>query len=495
MKMLLRLAVACLLSLSTSGQLTRSAAVGGGAALGSAPRSNFPPQLPRPFTLPETMLQRSAHNLWRSPRLARLAERLTTPGGNLTLAVLGGSFSAPMKDNWVAQAGHALRAWFPDLTVRVVNAAKGGSTPSYALACTEFLVPPEEADVVVVEYNPNTLFSCHARTPAEAPKCVEFEILLRKLQSWRRRPLLLLLQMSYPMPESYPNGPSTAFQYTAEEAMGTLAAYYGLPYVSLRDALWQSARAGVPGFTDADTRNLEGPPGKQSLFHYKAAGHTLAADALLYWLREGLALAARGGGGGGGGDGGDALSSDEHLPPPLWRAAAEVPATLICGHSTFNESGSSALRVAAAPGWRLLADDPRRKKFGYVQHGRNTASALAFSWKPPRDVPGGATVVLLGYLKSYDSVMGAFDARCAGGCTCAPARVDCLDTRSRTSTTEFVRLPLNVSATGGACSLRVTPAADNADAAKVKISALVVLSCDAQPCEALDYVSPQRVDY
>lgn len=453
--------------------------------------SSFPPPLPRPFTLPLTMLQRSAHGLWRSPRLVRLAERLAQPGGNLTLAVLGGSFSAPMRDNWVAQAGHALRAWFPDLNVRVQNGAKGGSTPSYALACTEFLVPPEEADVVVVEYNPNTVFSCFALRASEAPRCVEFEILLRKLLGWQRRPLLLLLQMGYPQPESHLHNPSTAFQYTAEEGMATLCAYYGLPYVSLRDALWQSARAGLAGFSDAETRSLEGPPGRQSLFHYKASGHTLAADALLYWLRQGLALAAAADDA----EAGDAMAN-EALPPPLWPPAAEVPETLICGHSAFNESGSGALAVEAAPGWRLLADDERRKKFGYVHHGRNASSSLTFSWALRGGAARGSNMVLLGYLKSYDPSMGALTAACTGACACDPITVTCLDTRSKTSTTEFVRLPLRAAGSGGGrCTLSVAPSPANGDASKLKISALVVLACSAKRCDALDYISPKRVDF
>ena len=456
----------------------------------SAVGGAFPPPLPRKFTMPLSMLQRTAHALWRSPRLVQLAGRLVAPGGNLTVAVLGGSFSARMRGNWVEQVGVALADWFPDKSLQLVNAAKGGSTPVYALACTEFLVPAE-ADIIVVEYNPNIRFSCYALKPEEARECVEFEILLRKLQSWPGRPLILLLQMGYPMPESRQNTPASAFQASAEEGMAVLCAYYGLPYISMRDGVWQSQRAGMPGFADSDTRNLEGPIGRQSLFHYKQAGHTLAADALLYWLREGLALGGAASDDDGAARAGDALWAEQELPPPLWLPAAEVPTTLICGHSTFNESGSEQLAVSAAAGWAIAADDPAGRKFGYVQYGRNASSLLRFSWRAER--AGGATVVLLGYLRSYDASMGAFAVTCADDCSCPPLTVNSLH-KAKTSVTDFVRLPLTI-ASSGTCTLQVAPDPQNADAAKVKILALVVMACAAERCESLDYISPSRVDF
>ena len=75
--------------------------------------------------------------------------------------------------------------------------------------------------------------------------------------------------------------------------------------------------------------------------------------------------------------------------------------------------------------------------------------------------------------------------------------MDGLDARVRTSTTEFVRVPLSKNNNGGGreCVLTASPAASNADAAKVKISALVVMACDTPACDALQYISPKRVDF
>ena len=51
------------------------------------------PPPPLSFALSQSMLQRSVHNVWLSPRLSALQAKFAGPSSNLTLSVLGGSFS------------------------------------------------------------------------------------------------------------------------------------------------------------------------------------------------------------------------------------------------------------------------------------------------------------------------------------------------------------------------------------------------------------------
>jgi hypothetical protein len=174
--------------------------------------------------------------------------------------------------------------------------------------------------------------------------------------------------------------------------------------------------------------------------------------------------------------------------PPMWPEALSPPRTLICAHTSFDVPELSIQNG----GWQILADDPKRAKFGFLAYGRNTSQALAFSWANAgvtRSRPGGATLVMLGYLKSYDPVMGRMTASCSGGCECEEVDIDGGDRAAKSSVTDFVRIPLT--ALGEGCTLTVAPAGDNGDSAKMKVSALVVLTCDGAACAALDYLSPK----
>ncbi len=59
-----------------------------------------------------------------------------------------------------------------------------------------------------------------------------YEMLLRRLLTWPGSPAILQVHTIQPFPRS------PSFAHSAEDAINVLGQYYGVPYVSARNALW-----------------------------------------------------------------------------------------------------------------------------------------------------------------------------------------------------------------------------------------------------------------
>jgi hypothetical protein len=400
------------------------------------------------------------HNSWPSPRLLDLCAAFKRRQ-NVTISIIGGSFSSPGNESWVQQTTDVIKNWFPSVPVRVHNAAHGGSVITYGLVCLEDMVYPG-SNLVVVEYNPNALFSCFGTLPEQQPQCVEFELLIRKILRLPSRPAVMLLLMGEP--NFHPFSPAWNFQNTPEDGMAVVASYYGVPYLSMRDALYHNQRANISGFSDSETRHNESWLTPSFFFHYNALGNKYVTDVVIHWLwhvlhlhRSHLLNLP---------DPVDTMKEPSRLPS-LWRGSFEPPETAICVHMFNNVPPQLEVILN---GWTYAADDPKKRKFGYLIHGNNTGQSLQFSFDAAQlNLTDGFTIYI-GYLKTYEG-MGSATLTCIG-CSCTSVQIDGADPKTKTSTTQFKQHSVRANRT---CTISLQPARTNKETDKFKVNAFVVV--------------------
>ena len=168
--------------------------------------------------------------------------------------------------------------------------AVAASGPSYMEHCLHWHVI-DEADLVLVEYAVNL------DANDKAGELASFERMLRKLLSMPRQPAILLVntmelhppkerktkqgsQMAFTGNKAYldgysdgaPSGDDMKFEYPAwaEDGITQLGQYYGVPAVSLRDALFHELKAQDPRFPVKQVFHDRHHPG--------AWGHSLLAQ-------------------------------------------------------------------------------------------------------------------------------------------------------------------------------------------------------------------------
>ncbi|KAF6261146.1 hypothetical protein COO60DRAFT_1625477 [Scenedesmus sp. NREL 46B-D3] len=191
--------------------------------------------------MPLALQTQDAHRILRSGfkheiqgrNWRRLALKLATPGSNVTVAVFGGSVTVghyPSCDNssWVEEAWHWMEAAFPSVHFNFVHLGHGATSANVASLCYYQDLPPE-ADLVLVEYSLNGVAA--------------YENLLRKVIL--RAPntaLLSFAAFAWKVDEVGNKPPYTSvpnpFWNTGEDQHAILAKRYGVPMVSVRDALY-----------------------------------------------------------------------------------------------------------------------------------------------------------------------------------------------------------------------------------------------------------------
>ena len=200
-------------------------------------------------TVPADPIARSqlaAGDPWRLRRAFAKARR----GEPITLGVIGGSItcgaiaSSPDR-SYVASVLAWWRASFPHSETRLVNAGLGGTGSLLGAFRVQRDLLQAEPDVVIVEFAVNDAWVDGAA----------YEGLLRQILACPNAPAVVLLFMMYQ------NGGGD------QDMQSKVGAYYNLPMVSVRDALWPDIAAGRIRWQDYFV----------DIVHPNDAGHAFAA--------------------------------------------------------------------------------------------------------------------------------------------------------------------------------------------------------------------------
>ncbi len=188
--------------------------------------------------------------------------RRAEAGGELTVGFFGGSITqgslAAKHENCYAY--RVFRWWektFPRAVFHYVNGGIGGTTSHYGVsrAVTDLLM--YQPDFVVVDFSVND-------QPDEFFQ-ETYEGLIRKILAWPSGPAVLLLNNVF-----YDTGQN------AQELHNQVGAWYRLPYVSIKDTVWQRMKAGKL------TRREITPDG----LHPNDQGHGLVAEEITAYLEQ-----------------------------------------------------------------------------------------------------------------------------------------------------------------------------------------------------------------
>ncbi|KAL4432396.1 hypothetical protein ABPG77_001695 [Micractinium sp. CCAP 211/92] len=240
-------------------------------------------------------LQRGLLHHGDPARLRRAVAKLLA-GEPTVVAAVGGSISVGrgsatqgkgIDTDWPSyldQFAAWLGAAFPKSRPQLVNKAQSGSTSNIFDACAEIMVP-QDADIVVVEFamNDGTQVDCSRDGSGTVPARASFERLLRKLQALPNRPAVIVLN-SY----SFIRGAMGSYLKNAENEMAIIAAYYGLPTLSVRAAVFHQMLRNQKGYQVDRVRTEvleESQPDELFLFDishpYGPTGHRYMAELLI----------------------------------------------------------------------------------------------------------------------------------------------------------------------------------------------------------------------
>ncbi|MEW5300626.1 MAG: hypothetical protein WDW36_003541 [Sanguina aurantia] len=268
--------------------------------------------------------------------------------------------------------------------------------------------PGVDVDLVLVDYSPNLDPGAEILNPRA--EHMVYERLVRRLLTWKGRPAVLLVQMLWPYNVGWMGDRKIEFIHTTEDAMGVLAQYYGMPTISMRNALWLKQRQAEPGF------GLEMRMADQ--WHLNELGHLYLADMLAWLVKHGLEqLCMR------------ALTSSssrpdrtELLPTPALPTSLLEPSSAPEGPSATSSKYKMCLMASGLEpyvgsrdqAWNYHSDDRHHRKFGYISTTNGSQLQLSIPNPASSSAP---LVVFLSFLRSYDDMARA-DVVCSGGCSC-----------------------------------------------------------------------------
>ncbi|GIL51802.1 hypothetical protein Vafri_7716 [Volvox africanus] len=409
------------------------------------------------FLLPELQLRDGLEHLGTGIRLRSFVSDLVKASRPLKIGVVGGSIS------WGEGAGtHGKTDWFSVFMNWLASAAPGevsgrngcvpGTTSNYMLLCLDHSVDPD-VDLVFVE--------CSSRDGFVDKLILNsivggYEQLLRRLLELPGRPAVVLVHVPYLRPTSF-----SPFPITSEDVQGALAAYYDLPAVSLRNALYplnvhDPTRDFLWNQTFADT-------------HPGDAGHKTLADLAVHLLQEtalGLVHYPV--------SEGEALQRDEPLPPPMYEGNFPPPTpSCLRGPNLLD-------LMVSAEGWTWANEGSKtRPRWGFVATTPGSNLFLRLDIRDLQAAEGGTKAVstvpvLLQYFKSYKTMMGSILLRCEGGCSCPKQTLDGWhEERVSQTSMDLIRTSRVDNAT--TCDLSLTVLEETRTAGhKFKISGVVV---------------------
>lgn len=183
-------------------------------------------------------------------------------GEELVIAFLGGSITqgslATKDENTYAR--RVFSWWkesFPESRFYYVNGGIGGTSSHYGVSRAVTDVLMYQPDFVIVDFSVND-------EPGDFFK-ETYEGVIRKLLSWTSKPAVLLLNNVY-----YDTGSN------AQEYHNAVGGWYGIPYISIKDTVYQRMKAGEY------TREELTPDG----LHPNDFGHKLVAAEIIFFLEQ-----------------------------------------------------------------------------------------------------------------------------------------------------------------------------------------------------------------
>ncbi|WIA23834.1 hypothetical protein OEZ85_013495 [Tetradesmus obliquus] len=238
---------------------------------------------------PEWLLSKGFNGDIDARNWRRLAQKLATPGSKIQVVTFGGSVTAghlPEARNcsWVEQAEVWMKAAFPAVRFEVLNLARGATDVTAASTCWYNHVPAN-TDLIFIEYSANgcTRLQC---TSIMSPLVADYESLLRRVM--RRAPNAALMSLAifafYSHAGTAQNGKNTTiptpYYNTGEDMHAVLARRYGVPMVSVRDALYNMM------WDESALRSALGYGRKHIMkddIHPAFVGHDLYGRGLVAW--------------------------------------------------------------------------------------------------------------------------------------------------------------------------------------------------------------------
>lgn len=183
-------------------------------------------------------------------------------GEAVTLGFLGGSITqgslATTEENCYA---YQVFLWwkkeFPDADIRYVNGGIGGTSSHYGVARAVKDVLMYQPDLVVVDFSVND--------DADLFFQETFEGTLRRILSWPSHPGVLILNNVF-----YDTGEN------AQEFHNSVGAWYQVPYVSMKDTLYQQIQKGIYTREELTSDGL----------HPNDKGHALVAGEIIRFLES-----------------------------------------------------------------------------------------------------------------------------------------------------------------------------------------------------------------
>ena len=389
---------------------------------------------------------------------------------------------------WLQDTVDSLRAALPKALVTAINCGLPGSPLSFAAPCLESHVPAS-ADLVVVD----------AATIRSSPQSAE--AILRRLLSLPRQPAVVLLHFFHwcatnrgcdapPGVEPWSHAHMAANWLAGarmERDLTDLAAYYGLPALSLRAAHYHAAlNATRAGEHPGEGRGPRASWLTKDGLHPTRRGNRQIAALLSTFLLAPLPMSPE-----------QPLPLSPppplhlSLPPPLHATTRDdvsgaPPGAAHVADQCFGWSGPEAVpELERHEGWRLVSEHPAHRaaspRPGLVSSRAGSTAVFrlpAFHWaraaaeqgdaaadacmepavaRGPRaamhsstltsaprprplqrggpgqragaaDARGAGGVLTVQYVTSSTHAMGMAELRCTAGCTCRPA---CLDARYR----------------------------------------------------------------
>ena len=186
------------------------------------------------------------------------------------------------RSGWLLQAFLAFNRSWPHPAHRIVNRAMMATGPYAFVNCLSSHVPLE-ADVVIVAFAD----MCDRRAESEAPIILpSMEAIIRALLQRRPEPPAVLLFNTYAH-RNWNCGGACRFSESCDGQLNELARYYRISTVSVRDALWHDATAGVEQRYDWSSWTQDS--GK----HFtRGLGNKIGAELLHGWLLRAAARSA-----------------------------------------------------------------------------------------------------------------------------------------------------------------------------------------------------------
>eukprot|EP00878_Enallax_costatus_P008946 GHUV01009354.1.p1 GENE.GHUV01009354.1~~GHUV01009354.1.p1 ORF type:complete len:410 (+),score=40.39 GHUV01009354.1:593-1822(+) len=166
---------------------------------------------------------------------ARLAEKLQQEGSNVTIVAFGGSVTVGYRlsnTSYPEEFVAWLQGVFPKVNFKLISLARRATAATFAALCLVQEMPTD-ADLVLIEYSINGYGGqCQCFT---SPQTAGYETLIRKII--RRAPTAAMLGFATFMWLDKENKPGKYYE-TGEDQHGVVCRRYGVPMMSVRDAMY-----------------------------------------------------------------------------------------------------------------------------------------------------------------------------------------------------------------------------------------------------------------